>query len=84
VVYSTCSLEPEENEQVIAAVLAATPNARLASLEARIGELMSEGVLTASGVERLRGSLTPEGFLRLLPGAFHTDGFFIALLERTS
>ncbi len=27
VVYSTCSLEPEENEQVVAAVLAATPNA---------------------------------------------------------
>ena len=37
----------------------------------------------AAGAERLRGSLTPEGSLRLLPGAFRTDGFFIALIERT-
>jgi len=82
VVYSTCSLEPEENEQVIATVLAANPNARLVSLEARIGQLLGEGVLTSTGAERLRGSLTTEGFLRLLPGTFHTDGFFIALIEQ--
>jgi 16S rRNA C967 or C1407 C5-methylase (RsmB/RsmF family) len=30
----------------------------------------------------LRASITPEGHLRLLPGAFHTDGFFISILER--
>jgi 16S rRNA (cytosine967-C5)-methyltransferase len=84
VVYSTCSLEPEENEQVVAAVLAANPNARLVSLEARIGRLLEEGTLTATGAERLHGSLTTEGFIRLLPGTFHTDGFFIAMIERTS
>jgi 16S rRNA (cytosine967-C5)-methyltransferase len=84
VFYSTCSLEPEENEQVVAAVLAATPNARLVSLEARIGELLASGILIPSSVERLRGALTPEGFLRLLPGAFQTDGFFIAMIERTA
>ena len=53
VVYSTCSLEPEENEQVVAAVLAATPNARPISLESRIEALLSEGILTPSGAERL-------------------------------
>ena len=84
VVYSTCSLEPEENERVVDAVLAATPNARLVSLDARIGEVLADGILTASGAERLRASLTPEGALRLLPGAFHTDGFFVALIERTA
>jgi 16S rRNA (cytosine967-C5)-methyltransferase len=84
VVYSTCSLEPEENEQVVAAVLAATPNARLSSLDVRIGELLANGILTASGAERLLASLTPEGALRLLPGTFRTDGFFIAMIERTS
>jgi 16S rRNA (cytosine967-C5)-methyltransferase len=84
VVYSTCSLEPEENEQVITAVLATNPAARLVSLEARIGRLLDENILTATGAERLRGSLTTEGFLRLLPATFHTDGFFIALIERTS
>jgi 16S rRNA (cytosine967-C5)-methyltransferase len=82
VVYSTCSLEPEENEQVIAAVLSAMPKASMVSLGVRIGELLDEGILTASGAERLRGSLTPEGALRLLPGAFHTDGFFICMIEK--
>jgi 16S rRNA (cytosine967-C5)-methyltransferase len=81
VVYSTCSLEPEENEQVVAAVLAAVPSARLVPMEERIGELLVEGILTAGGAERLRASLTPEGFLRLLPGRLRADGFFIALIE---
>jgi 16S rRNA (cytosine967-C5)-methyltransferase len=82
VVYSTCSLEPEENEQVVAAVLAETANARQISLESSIDSLRGRGILVDSAAERLRGCLTPEGALRLLPGAFHGDGFFIALLER--
>ena len=82
VVYSTCSLEPEENEEVVAAVLAAMPRVRSISLDVRIGELMADGVVTVGGAERLRGSLTAEGALRLLPGAFHSDGFYIALIER--
>jgi 16S rRNA (cytosine967-C5)-methyltransferase len=82
VVYSTCSLEPEENEQVVAAVLAATPNAQLISLEVRIGQLLHEGILTPAGAEHLRRCLTPEGSLRLLSGVLHTDGFFIALIEK--
>jgi 16S rRNA (cytosine967-C5)-methyltransferase len=82
VVYSTCSLEPEENEQVIAAVLEETPNARLVPLDSSLKALLSDGILTASGAERLLGCLAPQGTLRLLPGAFHTDGFFIALIER--
>ncbi|MGB7546842.1 MAG: antitermination protein NusB, partial [Terracidiphilus sp.] len=83
-VYSTCSLEPEENEQVVAAVLAATPHARLISLASRIEELRAEGILTVSGAERLHRCLTPEGSLRLLPGTFHTDGFFVAMIEKTA
>jgi 16S rRNA (cytosine967-C5)-methyltransferase len=82
VVYSTCSLEPEENEQVVATVLAETPNARQVSLESSIGSLDREGILVRSSAERLIDSLTPEGALRLFPGAFHTDGFFVALIER--
>jgi 16S rRNA (cytosine967-C5)-methyltransferase len=84
VVYSTCSLEPEENQQVVAAVLAATPNTRQLPLNARIEALLGNNILTENGAERLRDSLTPEGALRLLPGALHTDGFFICLIERIS
>jgi 16S rRNA (cytosine967-C5)-methyltransferase len=82
VVYSTCSLEPEENEQVVAAVLAETPNARLLSLESGIESLRSEGILTPTAAEHLQNCLTPQGALRLFPGALHTDGFFIALIEK--
>jgi 16S rRNA (cytosine967-C5)-methyltransferase len=82
VVYSTCSLEPEENEQVVAAVLAANPNARQLSLEARIGGLLGKEILTRDGAEKLQASLTAEGALHLLPGRFRTDGFFICLIKR--
>jgi 16S rRNA (cytosine967-C5)-methyltransferase len=82
VVYSTCSLEPEENEQVIAEVLAENSNARAISLEFRVKAMVTESILTPSGAERLLTSITPQGALRLLPGIFHTDGFFIAMIER--
>jgi 16S rRNA (cytosine967-C5)-methyltransferase len=82
VVYSTCSMEPEENEQVVYAVLAETPIVRQISLDSSIDSLAAEHILIPSAADRLKASLTPEGALRLLPGAFHTDGFFIAVLER--
>ncbi|MGB8259442.1 MAG: transcription antitermination factor NusB [Terracidiphilus sp.] len=84
VVYSTCSLEPEENEQVIEAALASAPHARLFSLGDRIGALARSGVLVPGAEERLRAYLTAEGFLRLLPGCLPTDGFFVAAMERTA
>lgn len=83
VVYSTCSLEPEENEEVIASVLAEIPNARQIPLAPRIESLLTNGILTTTGAERLRGCLTPDGALMLLPGALPTDGFFVALIEKT-
>jgi 16S rRNA (cytosine967-C5)-methyltransferase len=82
-VYSTCSLELEENEQVVAAVLAETPFARLLPLAEQMDTLRRKEILTENGTKCLQASLTPEGYLRLLPGAFHTDGFFIAMIERT-
>jgi 16S rRNA (cytosine967-C5)-methyltransferase len=83
VVYSTCSLELEENEQVVAAVLAENQNARQVSLEPRIRALAKTGILTP-GAERLLDYVTPEGALLLLPGDLPTDGFFVALIEKTA
>lgn len=83
VVYSTCSLEPEENEQVIAAVLSGTEKVRQVPLAATIEAMAREGALRSEAAEKLRLCVASEGALRLLPGRFGTDGFFLALLERT-
>ncbi|MGC9223534.1 MAG: transcription antitermination factor NusB [Terracidiphilus sp.] len=82
VVYSTCSFEPEENEQVVHAVLAGNPNLRQISLAPVVDTLDRDGILVPEGADRIARSLTPEGALRLLPGAAPTDGFFVALIER--
>ena len=82
VLYSTCSLEPEENEQVISSVLDEETGARLASLRTRIEELRSDGILTADGSQRLLACIAPDETLRLLPGVFETDGFFAALIQK--
>lgn len=82
IVYSTCSLEPEENEQVIAALLSEERNARVVPMQTRIEQLSAEGILVASAAPRLMECITPEGFLRLLPGNLRTDGFFIAVIEK--
>jgi 16S rRNA (cytosine967-C5)-methyltransferase len=82
VVYSTCSLEPEENEQVIAAVRAANPNVQAIPLHASIELLQSASVLLPASAEQLKAAITPEGALRLFPEMFNTDGFFMAILER--
>jgi 16S rRNA (cytosine967-C5)-methyltransferase len=83
VVYSTCSLEPEENEQVVAAVLAEENDAQQVSLAARIDRLREQKILTPAGAEKLHACLAEQGALRLLPGAAHTDGFFVALIEKS-
>jgi 16S rRNA (cytosine967-C5)-methyltransferase len=82
VIYSTCSLEPEENEQVVALVLSESRNLKQISLAPSIAALQRSGVLRAETSERLQKCLTPEGALKLLPGAVPTDGFFVALIER--
>jgi 16S rRNA (cytosine967-C5)-methyltransferase len=84
VVYSTCSLEPEENEQVVAAVLGETPWTRLASIQDRIDELLRDGIVMEKGANLMGNCITQEGYLRLLPGKTDTDGFFVALIEKTT
>jgi 16S rRNA (cytosine967-C5)-methyltransferase len=82
VVYSTCSLEPEENEQVIAAALALGHEARIVPLGHTLDVLSDGGILAGEASEPLRACVTAEGFLRLTPGAFGTDGFFISMIEK--
>jgi 16S rRNA (cytosine967-C5)-methyltransferase len=68
-VYSTCSLEPEETEAVVEAFLAAHAEF---SLEGPGPPLTQAGDLVDG-----------EGYLRAWPHRHGTDGFFVARLRRT-
>ena len=77
-IYSTCSLEPEENEQVVDAVIVSDQLRRL-PVDSLIQSLVESQVLREPAV--LDGS-TRNGALRTLPGVHHCDGFFAVIIER--
>jgi 16S rRNA (cytosine967-C5)-methyltransferase len=74
-VYSTCSLEPEECERVVDAV-GGVRKVHVGGLMAELGE---QGILL-HGVEL--GSAVRDGALRTLPGVHGCDGFYAVVLER--
>jgi 16S rRNA (cytosine967-C5)-methyltransferase len=82
-VYSTCSLEPEENERVVADVLAEVPKSSgiaEISIEPVMQALAQCNVLAEGLVTK---TLLREGHLRTLPGVgFQGDCFFAALFTR--
>lgn len=80
--YSTCSLEPEENEAVVQECLSLRDDFELVPMEREIERLENAAILTASGAKQLRDSALTHGYLRTLPGTHPCDGFFAALLTR--
>lgn len=80
--YSTCSLEREENEIVVAEALASHPDFELRPFSNDVTRLAAEGIVTKDGAERLSSSVLKDGFLRTIPGVHNCDGFFAALLIR--
>ena len=78
-VYSTCSLEREECEDVVE-VIAKTGDWRRVAMDGMLGELAARGVV-AEGVEL--GSTVRNGALRTFPGVHGCDGFFAVVLERS-
>jgi 16S rRNA (cytosine967-C5)-methyltransferase len=78
-VYSTCSLEKEENEDVVEAVLSSHKWFRLFDCRERLEELTTEGELVWKDID----SLTRGPYLRTIPGVHPCDGFFAAILEKT-
>jgi len=77
-IYSTCSLEREENEQVIDQALAEDSSFRIIDCRSELEQLHREGVISFPDPS----SLTRGPYLRTLPGAQPCDGFFAAILER--
>jgi 16S rRNA (cytosine967-C5)-methyltransferase len=83
-VYSTCSLEPEENEQVVEAVLEQRPELRLVSGEetlVRHLQTKTNGRVARPAPTR-RALFDERGFFRTWPQRHGTDGFFAAVLEQ--
>jgi 16S rRNA (cytosine967-C5)-methyltransferase len=78
VVYSTCSLEREENEEVIDRALASDSSFNIFDCRNRLERLHAEQELIASDFS----SLLSGPFLRTLPGIHPCDGFFAAILEK--
>jgi 16S rRNA (cytosine967-C5)-methyltransferase len=78
--YSTCSLEPEENETVVKECLEKNPDFKLVSLEGEIHRLDQSGILQSGAAEQLIKKALISGCLRTIPGIHSCDGFFAALL----
>ncbi|MGH9355176.1 MAG: 16S rRNA (cytosine(967)-C(5))-methyltransferase RsmB [Terriglobia bacterium] len=70
-VYATCSLEPEENEEVVTKFLASRPGFRALTAAELRHEFPDIGQF-----------FDPGGCFRTYPGAHHMDGFFAAVIMR--
>ncbi len=77
-VYSTCSLEPEENEQVIATCMPSGSEFRIIPVATELQRLQESGELVWKNIDELISG----NFLRTIPGVHPCDGFFAAILEK--
>ena len=77
-VYSTCSLEREENEQVIEDALGANSDFAIVDCRSELERLQKSGELLWKELD----SLLSGPYLRTLPGVHPCDGFFAAIVER--
>ncbi len=78
-VYSTCSLEPEENDTVVETVLDSASKFVVVDFRRELEGLRQSGdLLPGCDVS----SLLAGPYLRTIPGVHSSDGFFAALIER--
>ncbi len=78
-VYSTCSLEREENEAVVEAVLDDMSEFKIVDCKGALEQLRQSGELSA-GLDIATRFAGP--YLRTIPGVHPWDGFFAAIIER--
>ncbi|HUK46554.1 MAG TPA: 16S rRNA (cytosine(967)-C(5))-methyltransferase RsmB [Terriglobales bacterium] len=78
IVYSTCSLEPEENSEVIEKALALNSSFRVLDCRGELLRLKQDGELAIDDLD----SVLCGRYLRTIPGVHRCDGFFAAILEK--
>src|SRR5690348_15537826 len=76
-VYSTCSMEPEENEQVVEEVLRDMPSIKRTP-RAEAAKALTSRLAPGVDADALFGG---DGYFRTSRALHHTDGFFAAVLH---
>jgi 16S rRNA (cytosine967-C5)-methyltransferase len=82
VIYSTCSLEAEENETVVVEALEREKGFAILPWHPQVDSLETEGILRPGTADKLFPAGTADQFLRTFPGQYAGDGFFAACLVR--
>jgi len=77
-VYSTCSLEKEENIEVVEQALAADASFRRLDCREQLEQLRAQGELIWKDLD----SLIRGAYLRTIPGIHPCEGFFAAILQK--
>jgi 16S rRNA (cytosine967-C5)-methyltransferase len=77
-IYSTCSLEHEENEAVVETTLHSVKKFKIIDLKAELQRMRRSGELCWEDI----ASLLAGPYLRTIPGVHPWDGFFAAMIER--
>ena len=80
IVYSTCSMEPEENEEVVSEALANAPSIKPVARD-EVAKSLAPHVVPGLDAQNL---IDANGQFRTSPAAQRTDGFFAAVLEKPS
>ena len=81
-IYSTCSLEPEENEQVVEAVLAQQQGISILPIAPFLHGLAEKNIAQPEEIAAIEATALKGNYLRTLPGVNPFDGFFAAVLQR--
>lgn len=92
IVYSTCTLAPEENEQLVNDILARYPD-QLEVVDPRKLDIAPDGFWDPAIADAIRVQVVFMGntesssknpYLRLWPQTYDTEGFFCAVLRKTA
>lgn len=81
-VYSTCSLECEENEAVVESALASTVEFSRVDCRGELERLSQAGELSSEFGPAVIQGIVSGPYLRTIPGVHPCDGFFAAIIQK--